>query len=483
MIYRVDPGRFQTSGNSSAGDLSGLARRLDYLQSLGVDAILLATPGGEIGPGSEDLIRDASQHRLRVLIEVGPELLAGDRNALLGRVHEWLGEGAAGISVAHAVTMRGEVGSAADAGLLAALGNLVRSYPGGRVLLSDPFPRDANSPQNTPGPSRAAAAAFTNLKGGELLTAGLFPGQDATAATLRQALMAIAAAEAAPGAVPLAGFSNDPQTGSPNAVGLAALLLGSRGAAIFDFGDEIGLDAFPNAAPGAPSGDTIAVLPVMQWTPSNVTQPPPAPIVRETAPAPQPGDGQYGAYHPYVRPPAPGLTGPAPSAPRSSVDLNLPTVPPDPNTLPGFSEGRLPVSPTDGERINVATEDHDPGSVLNAYRHLVALHHGNATLRQGSEAVLNRDAQGTVVWLHRAPANGAGAGDVVGAVNLTGGAVTLDLDADLRNSGSHGGALRPLFTWSKEPLTGERTNALRLPPHAVFLGEIVPAASRGNSRR
>ena len=40
VIYRVQPQSFQDSDGDGVGDLRGLAQRLDYLQSIGVDAVL-----------------------------------------------------------------------------------------------------------------------------------------------------------------------------------------------------------------------------------------------------------------------------------------------------------------------------------------------------------------------------------------------------------------------------------------------------------
>src|ERR1700729_2325342 len=42
VIYEIYPRSFQDSNGDGVGDLNGIARRLDYLQALGVDAIWLA---------------------------------------------------------------------------------------------------------------------------------------------------------------------------------------------------------------------------------------------------------------------------------------------------------------------------------------------------------------------------------------------------------------------------------------------------------
>ena len=310
---------------------------------------------------------------------------------------------------------------------------------------------------------RPAPAGFSagEISGVWMLRPDL-PGSQPKASPARAALVAIAAPPL-PGTVSLLSFAGDPATNSTEAVAEAALLLGSRGGALFDFGDEIGLST--NAAPSSANGTRT----VMQWTPTNIQESAPAPIER-VSPA-HPNDATvYGPYRPYVHPPPVRLTGPAPAAPRATVDGNIPAPLPDPDTLPGFTTGPLPARPIEGDRINVVSEERDPHSILNAYRQLIALHHGNPTLRDGAENVLDRDAQNAVVWVRRAPAGSRTAADIVGAVNLGDTPAVLSLDADLAALGVARGTLRPLFTFGA--MTGETTRELRLPPHGVFLGEI-----------
>ena len=42
MIYEIYPRSFQDSNGDGIGDLNGIAQRLDYLESLGVDAVWIA---------------------------------------------------------------------------------------------------------------------------------------------------------------------------------------------------------------------------------------------------------------------------------------------------------------------------------------------------------------------------------------------------------------------------------------------------------
>src|ERR1700757_1367954 len=42
VLYEIYPRSFQDSNNDGIGDLNGITQRLDYLKTLGVDAILLS---------------------------------------------------------------------------------------------------------------------------------------------------------------------------------------------------------------------------------------------------------------------------------------------------------------------------------------------------------------------------------------------------------------------------------------------------------
>ena len=502
VFYRIDPTRFQASGDRGVGDLAGIIQRLDYLQSLGVDALVLddqrspldAAEGRfkgrsqeqcqdpsqdqfqeAVGPvdasGLDDLIREASRRHLRLLLTVTPAMQRGDARSLLETVHGWLTAGAAGVFLPKIEPGNGAA-DAAHPPLVAALHSLLRSFPGERVLLTD-AEAETGSMAVSHTPQRRKTGASSAKGTAQLTTAALLPVEPPSVAALRQSLAALAEGSAA-GTPGLLRFAEDPPTGSADAAGVAAILLTLRGPAMFNFGDEIGLRT---SLPAQATDGQDA--PVMQWTPLNREAAPPAPIERA---APAPAEMPFGAYHPYVNPPPGSLVGGAPAAPRAAVDGNIPAALPDANTLPGFTTGPLPNAPVSGETINVTTEDRDPSSLLNAYRQLIALHHGNVTLRNGALVVLDRnpqdrdaqtqDAHNALVWVRRAPAGARASADVIAAVNLGAQPVTLSLDGSLAGLGLRTGTLRPLFTRSRQPMTGETTAALRLPPHAVFLGEV-----------
>lgn len=446
------------------GDLQGVAQRLDYLQSLGIDALVLRGPLDAEALG--DLVREASQRHLRVVVALRPAIAAGPRDALLATVHDWLSAGVAGVMMPAAGS--GLPASASYASLVGSLRQILQSFPGERILLTDPVPLLTADPGRA-GQRRGRGLAGAPPRGGQLTTTAALPVERTSAAQLRTAL-AGATNGTGPEENAVLQFATDPATGSPNAAAYAAALFASRGAAVFDFGEEIGMDLFPSAPSGQP--ETADALPLMQWTPSNHT-PPPTEHAEEEKSA-TPAAPEFGAYHPYQPPPR-GLTAAMPAPARVTADANIPAALPDADSLPGFTSGTLMTTPVDGTHFNVVTEDRDPKSLLNAYRALIGLHHDNATLRNGTQYVINCDADNALVWLRRAPAGSRTVANIVVAANLSDKGVVLSLDSDVEALGMRPGALRPLFTYAGTSLTGETTAHLSLPPHAVFLGEIYHA--------
>lgn len=474
VFYRIDPARFQDADGDGRGDLPGVAQRLDYLQSLGVDALLLDSGGQPLDTEAlGDLVREASRRRLRVLVAVDASEFLKPQAELLRDVRSWLGAGAAGVWAPRPASTSGSAGD--YAGLVGTLRSMVNSFPGERVLLTDPAPigpalaAPARPPRSA---RRIDPGSFGAARGGVLMTTAAIPTAGATLPQLRFSL-ASAGQDAVPGVSGLLQFAQPPATASPNAAADAALLFGSRGAVILDFGTEIGLDTFPAVEKTAGAADTQA-LPLMQWTPSNRTAAP-ADAGAEKAPTSAPAPGsvtEFGAYHPY-RPPPRNLIGAVPTAPRIVADPNIPAALPDADTLPGFTAGTLTQEPANGKTLNVITQDRDPRSLLNLYRQLIALHHDNQALHNGAQIVLNHDAEGALVWVRRIPVGARTAANVVAAANLSEQPVTLALDGDLAPLGIRPGVLRPIFSSAATALTGESTGRLQLPAHAVFMGEIT----------
>jgi alpha-glucosidase len=218
---------------------------------------------------------------------------------------------------------------------------------------------------------------------------------------------------------------------------------------MIEYGEEIGL----HAAAGSP----------MQWTPKNITFQPPAPIERRAPaitvapstpipPKPKPSSNVYGAYVPYV-PPA------KPKPPETDTPTKI-----DPDTLPGFTSGTLPEPPPpDAASVNVAVEEADPQSLLNFYRKLIQLHHGNPSIHNGAQTVLNHDELNALAWVRR-PAPGAStAATAVAVCNLSAKPLLLSLDIELK---LRAGTFRTLAGDAR--LTGD---TITVQPGAVWLGE------------
>lgn len=433
VFYRLAVPAFQDSDGDGFGDLNGVTQRLDYLQSLGIDAIILPTTGDEAS--FDNLIHEASSRHIRIVIE-----LRVSSAEVLGQVRLWLTRGAAGISVVGAFQTPGDEAAAH----LPELAALVNSFPGQRVLVARPY----SNGQIT----RANAAHLV----GQIINLPPFfftTGVHNTALEAAHLPLPTGSSPMLQTTDTIVDMFGDE---TPRGVGMqkiiAARLLLSPGAAYFNWGQELGLER--------PRGEVPNM--VMQWTPSNITPPTPE-LEAEPKPAEPPPDPNvygYGAFKPYV-------------APKPVKKPPPPGARPDPNTLPGFTSGTLhaDMSPN-GATANVAVENADPNSLLNFYRRLIQLHHDNASIRSGAEISLNHDADNALVWVRRAPAGATTAGNVIVTCNLGDKPLTLSLDPDLATLHIHPGTLRPLAgSWTATPIS-QYSNHITLPPYSVFIGEL-----------
>jgi hypothetical protein len=141
VLYRISVRSFQDSNADGIGDLSGVADRMDYLQSLGVDAIVLEQMGD--GEGFDDIITAATPRHIRVLvtIEDGANSASMPDTQVVAQSRMWLTRGAAGIFL-HSTQKASEV-----APLLHRLRSMTDSFPGGRVLLAETATNPARSMQ------------------------------------------------------------------------------------------------------------------------------------------------------------------------------------------------------------------------------------------------------------------------------------------------------------------------------------------------
>ncbi len=475
VFYRINPVTFQDSDGDGKGDLAGVGQRLDYLQGLGVDALIL-TGLSPSAAGFDDLTRAAVGSHLRVIVEMGAPASQGDDANYVAAARGWLNQGAAGIYVPTGALQKVD-GAGHIALLLHQLRVLTDSFPGGRVLLAD-------------APATADEDVIKALAKETQLTASAAMGRAAdgvvTAAGLRAQLMtALGAAGVVPAAAGTA--APGPAASAPTARGrrgrrgqshagaaagsnpllvavrvpaemeaarkeglertLAVMLLASRGAVLLEYGQELGLDAAGTDGP------------LMQWTPGNVTrkpEPPPKPVAVKPVETRQ----GYEGFQAYIPPLRKDLF-PPPKMPLVVESDEVVPVAVDPNTLPGFTAGTLDAArvAANGATANVAVEQADPKSLLQLYKQLIELHHDNATVRQGAETVMDFDALGAVVWMRRAPADSRTSANVVVGCNLS------DKPVELGEVGGRRG-LRSLL--SPEPAG----DLLTVAPGAVMVGEV-----------
>ncbi|HEX4651892.1 MAG TPA: alpha-amylase family glycosyl hydrolase, partial [Granulicella sp.] len=433
VIYEIDTRAFQDSNGDGVGDLKGITQHLDYLRSLGVDAILLdsllpktstAALAAPIDPvlGTPDdfdtLSLEASRRNIRILLTVPQANLGPD----LGLVRYWLNRGVAGFRILPAADS-----SAAAPVDLQALHKLLASAVGQRILIAIPpsGTSAANAPQLLPissilsVPSATAPASASTAPATSASLAN-------TVAGLRAALTQVAAAthgDQPP--IPLlltdapdrprsvlrfaAASATDSSSDAANAKLIATVLLGTRADALIDYGQEIGLSAPPTASQTDAKTDPPSD-PEMKWgkapAPPAATPPPAAPA----PPPPTPTDG-FGVYRPYVPPTAK----PKPVA----------AAPADPATVAG--------------------QENDPNSLLSFYRQLTELHRGNPTLRDGDTLPLDHDAQGVLVWVRKPHTITPLSPAIVVLCNFSSAPVALSLKADMTRLHLRGSFLRTLL--------------------------------------
>jgi len=450
VIYEIDTRNFQDSNSDGIGDLKGITERLDYLHSLGVDAILLdslmpkistAQLVAPIDPllGTPDdfdtLSLEASRRNIRILLSLPqPDL---------GTVRYWLNRGVAGFRILPADASAGSAATASTApASLQDLHKLLAGAVGQRILIANP-PSSANPAANT-------AAAPQLLPISSILTipsagdppsgAAASASQPNTVAQLRAALEQAASAthgDQPPIPLLLTDAPDHPRSidrfgdGKPESISangklIATVLLGTRAAALIDYGQEIGL-----------SSPTAADDPRMKWGDAP-TQPTAdaAPTAAPTPPPPAPTTG-FGAYRPYVPPTT--KTKPVAAAPA------------DPTTAAGQQDA--------------------PNSLLSFYRQLTELHRGNSALRDGDTLLLDHDAENVLAWVRKPRAITPLSPAIVVLCNFSSTPVTLSLKTDMTRLHLRGSFLRTVLR-SDNAMGTMHLDGMTLPPHEVYIGEL-----------
>ncbi len=211
--------------------LKGIATHMDAMQALGVDAVLLRglQTGVDVGidPAAgamEDfdaILVAASQHSLRVLVELTPKSASDD---VSGVARFWLSRGVAGFRL---------VAAGDSAAQMRQLRAVAKSYVGERVMIGDAALSNA-------GEDTAAASRSTprNGDGPQLLLDASIAVAPLDVAAIRTALEKNDAMNRAGAGVPMLATKDGAGGGPQFAKIVATLLLSTRGGTLIQAGQE-----------------------------------------------------------------------------------------------------------------------------------------------------------------------------------------------------------------------------------------------------
>ncbi|MDQ2834368.1 MAG: alpha-amylase family glycosyl hydrolase [Acidobacteriota bacterium] len=149
ILYQLNPANF-TPTTPAETPLHALILRLDYLRTLGADAILLTPiqtdpahattiqpPLGTLDD-FDDLLREGSRRNLRILLDLAPEIPSAD---LPNIARFWLNRGVAGFHITGS--------SPASHAQAAALRGITDTFLGQRILIADADPSLPAAPTRT----------------------------------------------------------------------------------------------------------------------------------------------------------------------------------------------------------------------------------------------------------------------------------------------------------------------------------------------
>jgi alpha-glucosidase len=228
IVYEIDPHGFSSEG------LKGITGRLNYIHSLGADAILLTHIAPDTAhPQSldpaigtlddlDDLSRQASSRNIRILLDLGAPPAGTDLNSL---TRLWLNRGLAGFRIA-------------DPQQAEQLSKIAATYIGQRIVIGDLDPAGHQDAQF-------------------LLDSRLTKLNQFTAATFRPEIEAIQSNSG-----PLLLATDGPEIarsatrlGTGGAKILAAILLTNRASSLIYYGQETGLTSSAPMQWGTPQAD------------------------------------------------------------------------------------------------------------------------------------------------------------------------------------------------------------------------------------
>jgi alpha-glucosidase len=124
----------------------------------------------------------------------------------------------------------------------------------------------------------------------------------------------------------------------------------------------------------------------------------------------------------------------------------------------------LPIPPS-YRTVNVASEEHEPDSMLHWYEQLIALKKQNAALRDGTETMLNTSDEHVLSWMRKVD----GGETVVVACNFTAQPQTVSFEPSPQ--GLHGESVRTLL---KTPGAADPSSlhSIQLGPYGVYIGQV-----------
>jgi alpha-glucosidase len=158
-----------------------------------------------------------------------------------------------------------------------------------------------------------------------------------------------------------------------------------------------------------------------------------------------------------------GLTAESPASTTSTTPTNL--------THPLIHWG-APAPPSHGQpNSNVALEEANPASLLNWYRRLSELHHGNATVNSGTTITLNHDDQNVLAWVRKPQTVSAISSVLIVMCNLSAQPAQLSLKPDIARLHLRGTFLRTVLR-SDNGRGPMHLDAITLSPYAVYIGEL-----------
>lgn len=466
VFYQADPLTFQDTRRNGSGCASGIVSRLDYLQSLEVDALILSPTPLEVAgstrainrtSGSEEdldtLVQEASRRHMRVLVDLPfNSTLSGEETVNAARF--WFSRGIAGLRLTDPDPRGIPLTAAQASSRLSELERLCAEYPGKRVLFWDlpesmtpdlAFPFQVSHPRRRSSPRQTSTPTITEAE--DALSKGPQLVSDDRLLQLNRWK-----------AADLVSLLTDrSHILYPLAKSVVASDTSSRPRSFGRFSD--------GAHPMEIARQTAALLLLGQAAPELYAG---QEIGMQTA---------SGGIVPSSSVAAPGKTSHTQWDGTPGFTSGISQLPPDPNAT----------------HANIASVGSDAGSLLNWYRRLSSLRHANLALRSGSLNVLNTPESDLVVWIRRPPTGAIGGEPVVIVCNISPRAVTVSLSAELRARGVPVGTglLRTLA--SSSPGTDLNTpvplQGIALAGYGVYVGELslqpglesVPAPARHRS--